>query len=363
MIITRILFSILLCAALAVVHSLTASRSAAQRLFSPRSKLGKMTGSTPLKKFQFVALDLDGTLLNSEHKVSPSTIKYIQRLDALGFGVMVATGRSLNTAYETILALNLPHPIPVVCSNGARGVMCKPRELSADENPDDLPLNSRVTWEPLFDTPVPEPVARRSITLAKEMGFVSQYYVGDEIYADPTTESHYAHVEMYKDLTGAKTKCVDNMITEVLEQNAMPSKQVVLFHKEEQDGAMLKFEETLSSSEFKTDDGSSPTLVRGSFGWFLEVLHPHVNKGNGLKRMCADHLKIPLDAVVAFGDGDNDAEFLEMAGWGVAMNNARPIIKEVADQIIEFTNNDEGVLKTLQSFEEAGQLVFSEANA
>ncbi|KAL7555581.1 hypothetical protein ACA910_016189 [Epithemia clementina (nom. ined.)] len=314
------------------------------------------------KRFRYVAVDLDGTLLNSEHKVSPRTIEYIQQLDAKGFGIMVATGRSLNTVYETILALDLPNPIPVVCSNGARGVMCKPRELpssSSDESIQDFPLSCRVESEPLFDTPVPEPVARRSITLSKEMGFMSQFYVGDEIYADPTNESHYKHVEMYKELTGAKTICVDNMITEVLERYDLPSKQVVLFHKEQQDGAMLKFEETLSAPEFRAEDGSPPTLVRGSFGWFLEVLHPHVNKGNGLKRMCTEHLNIDLDSVVAFGDGDNDAEFLQMAGWGVAMKNARPIVKQVADQTIDFTNNEDGVRKTLESMESSGQLIFA----
>ena len=313
------------------------------------------------KRFRFVALDLDGTLLNSEHKVSPGTIEYIHRLDAMGFGVMVATGRSLNTVYDTVLALNLPNPIPVVCSNGARGVMCQP--TPSDECPNDGDSSSKVTWTTLFDTPVPEPVARRSIELATELGFVSQYYVGDDIYANPTTEEHRSLVELYKDMTGAKTKCVDNMVAEVLEKHPLPSKQLVLFNEKEQDQTMVKFAEALNGPEFLTDDGRPPTLVRGSFGWFLEVLHPDVNKGNGLKRICQDHLKIGLESVVAFGDGDNDKEFIQFAGWGVAMSNARPIIKDVADQIIDFNNNEEGVLKTLQSMESDGLLVFPETKS
>jgi len=302
-------------------------------------------------KYQFVALDLDGTLLNSNHSVSEATIEYIQKLDAQGFGIMVATGRALATVYETILALNLPHPIPVVCSNGARGVLCQPDESEP----------SKVATIPLFEVPVPEPVARRTISLAKELGFLSQYYTRDEIFADPSNEVDYRYVDLYKELTGSKTECVDDMM-KILEANSLPSKQLVLFPNEDQDRAMLQFEETLGEPEFLIE-GKRATIVRGNLGWFLEVLHPDVCKGNGLERMCRTaQVNVPLETVVAFGDGDNDYEFLQMAGLGVGMKNCRPVIKEIADQVIEWTNDEDGVRRTLESLEQSGQLRLPKAN-
>jgi len=298
-------------------------------------------------KFRYVALDLDRTLLNSQHQVSEKTIEYIRKLDANGFGIMVATGRSLSTVYETILALNLPHALPVICSNGALGVLCQPDESKPN----------KVAVTPLFDVPVPEPVARRTITLAKEIGFMSQYYVGDDIYADPTTEKDHLHVQKYKDLTGANTICVENLLN-VLESNKLPTKQLVLFPKEDQDEVMVKFEDAFCDPQLLIDNAKA-TLVRGSLGWFIEVLHPQVCKGNGLKRMCENHLSIDIESVVAFGDGDNDIEFLQMAGLGIAMGNSRAVVKEIADQVLDLTNDDDGVMQTLESMEHSGQLLLA----
>ena len=51
---------------------------------------------------------------------------------------------------------------------------------------------------------------------------------------------------------------------------------------------------------------------------------------------------LSLEEVIAFGDGDNDIEFLQLAGRGVAMQNARHTLKAVADEITEFSNDEVG---------------------
>lgn len=55
--------------------------------------------------------------------------------------------------------------------------------------------------------------------------------------------------------------------------------------------------------------------------------------------------------VVAFGDGENDKEFLEVAGLGVAMSNARPLAKLAADEINPWTNDEDGVARYLGQME------------
>ena len=93
----------------------------------------------------------------------------------------------------------------------------------------------------------------------------------------------------------------------------------------------------------------------GTPPWFIEVLNPETNKGVGLQKL-AEALHIPLDAVVAFGDGDNDIQFVESAGLGVAMKNARPTLKAVADEVTERAHGNDGVAHKLMELEARGAL-------
>jgi hydroxymethylpyrimidine pyrophosphatase-like HAD family hydrolase len=90
---------------------------------------------------------------------------------------------------------------------------------------------------------------------------------------------------------------------------------------------------------------SDAHLVRGNF--FFEILHPAVNKGAGLRGLC-EKLQIPLSEVVAMGDGDNDAEFLAVAGQGIAMINGTPMAKRAASRISERSNHENGVAHELR---------------
>ena len=86
-----------------------------------------------------------------------------------------------------------------------------------------------------------------------------------------------------------------------------------------------------------------------------EVLHPDVNKGAGLARLCAA-LDVPPARVVAFGDGDNDLEFLATAGLGLAMANARENVKAAADGVTARSNDDDGVAFELARLQREGLL-------
>lgn len=295
-------------------------------------------------KFRMVALDLDGTLLQSNHKLSDETCEYLRYLDQKGFTIIIATGRAACTVNEHIAKLNFPHPLPVVCSNGARGLMCS---VQADQ---------QVSYQQIFYNPVPEKTAGAVIQTAKDLGYVSQYYVGEKVYANPRKPEHFKLTEQYRELTGSDTIYISDDF-EAAMKKGLPSKQLVLCQNDQQDDMIESFEKTLNTEDFLID-GKAPHIVRGSLGWFLEILHPEVNKGGGLKCMC-NHLGIPLSNVVAFGDGDNDLEFIKMAGCGVAMKNARDILRAVADEVINFTNDEEGVVKTLQRLENNGNLTFT----
>ena len=71
--------------------------------------------------------------------------------------------------------------------------------------------------------------------------------------------------------------------------------------------------------------------------------------------MC-DWLGVGCDEVVALGDGDNDIEFLQAAGLGLAMKNARDVLKEVAAGVTERTNDEDGVAHELRRLRSEGLL-------
>ncbi|MDO4175469.1 MAG: HAD family hydrolase [Eubacteriales bacterium] len=78
-----------------------------------------------------------------------------------------------------------------------------------------------------------------------------------------------------------------------------------------------------------------------------EVSDFRINKGTGLQTVCAHYRKTPDDCI-AFGDSMNDAEILQAAGLGIAMGNAEPRVKELADDICGSCKED-GVAKALAS--------------
>lgn len=303
------------------------------------------SSSPTTKGYRMVALDLDGTLLNSQHQLSEGTKTYLRQLDQKGFTIIIATGRALCSVYETIASLNLPRPIPVVCSNGAEGYLCSTNEHG-----------QVIDKKQLFSTPVPQVVAQRTLELSKELGFVTQYYVGDDIYADPREPHHLELTNLYRKLTGSETIYIQDDFESALLQG-LPSKQLVLCPHKEQDTMIQAFEQELAKDVFLIN-GNRAHIIRGNLGWFLEVLHPDVCKGSGLQKMCQHHLKIPLEECIAFGDGDNDQEFLQVAGKGIAMKNAVTVTKAVADEVIDLSNDQDGVVKTLETLEKQGCLVF-----
>jgi 5-amino-6-(5-phospho-D-ribitylamino)uracil phosphatase len=81
-----------------------------------------------------------------------------------------------------------------------------------------------------------------------------------------------------------------------------------------------------------------------------------MSKGQGLLDMCK-LMNIDAREVVAFGDGNNDKEFLEFAGLGVAMKNAGELAKSVAGEITDFTNDEDGVAVHLEILESRGLFV------
>jgi len=79
----------------------------------------------------------------------------------------------------------------------------------------------------------------------------------------------------------------------------------------------------------------------------IEFLSPGINKGQSLARLCQESLGLALEDVIAFGDNHNDKEMLTLVGEGVAMKNAKEDVKAIANRVLEWTNDEDGVAREL----------------
>ncbi|KAL3941509.1 MAG: hypothetical protein SGBAC_004155 [Bacillariaceae sp.] len=290
------------------------------------------------KRYRMVALDLDGTLLSSTGTVADVQAEYLRGLSEKGFHVCIATGRSIAGTYVAAEKLQIPR-LPIVCSNGSRGFFWS--RGSASDSP---------IMEEQFHFQVPKDIVQRALNLANKHGFCLQYYYKDSVCANQKSEIHYNCTQKYTDLTGVRIQHIDDDYKEMLEKNQLPSKLLLLF-----DSVDHRKAHDVTYGEFAPSEAS---IVRGNWTWFLEILNANSNKGVGLQHMCKK-LNVPLEEVIAIGDGCNDIEFLQMAGLGVTVQNAEAEVKEIADINLEFTNDDHGPMRILQELERKGELVFA----
>ena len=101
------------------------------------------------------------------------------------------------------------------------------------------------------------------------------------------------------------------------------------------------------SQAFNRDFDGNLVAVPSGFG-AIDFIQKGMHKAWGLKQLL-NHWDLSENNVMAFGDGDNDLELLQMAGRSYAMENASPAILQVADQIAPH-HKDQGVLTVLEDY-------------
>mmetsp|Transcript_4111 Transcript_4111/g.6366 ORF Transcript_4111/g.6366 Transcript_4111/m.6366 type:complete len:326 (-) Transcript_4111:37-1014(-) len=286
------------------------------------------------RQFRAIALDLDGTTLNSSHNLSTKTVSTLRRLNAKGVSVFIATGRSTNSVIPHIDALCLPQrTVPAVCFNGACVV-----DISTSIGVESM----------IYDSPIPRTSSDALLHFAADIGVVAQYYIGStgQIYACPQNASHQALLDQYAEFTGKPQTIVESYET----AKAIAPAAKILLMTEDADSLVEAAKKYFPDNMFHIIYGS-PTP------FFIEFLAPNTCKGNGLLQLC-NHYHVPLEAVVAFGDGENDIEFLQYAGLGVAMNNAKYRTKQAADVVMEWSNDEDGVARFLDMLDREDAFTF-----
>ena len=201
---------------------------------------------------------------------------------------------------------------PVVCYQGA--VVAEPQSGK---------------W--LRHVPIPLDLAREAIAALHGEGFGMNCYVDDELYVAEITRG----ARQYADFQHILLHRVGDLLAWL---DKPPTKLVVI-----DDPLVLDGLEERMKGRF---DGR--LYISKSLPYFLEFAAPSVTKAAGLDFL-SERLGFSSQRTVAFGDGENDIELVEWAGYGVAVANAHDRVKTLADFVCPPVD-EEGVAQVLEAY-------------
>ena len=259
-----------------------------------------------------IGLDLDGTLLNKKSKITFKTKNYIKKLSRKGHIVVLATGRPLRAMKKYYDQLGLKTPI--VCYNGGHIL-----------NP--------------FDNEFEE--VKHSFSKDEILSIINNVGLDkiDNIMCELDNK-----VWVYKE---------DKKLQYILWQNNLDLKYGDLNNTLNEDPiTFLTFStHPECKKRLKEEVRKYPHLKyrfwHGYLDNFSEIFNKKISKYNSLKHI-AKYYKIPLNNIIAFGDGDNDVDMLSKANYGFAMKNAKDEVKKKAKYITTKDNIHNGVIHELK---------------
>ena len=239
----------------------------------------------------------------------PRTRAAIASARAAGVRTLLVTGRMFRAARPYALEAGISDPL--VCYQGA--------------------VVAEVSGRFLRHEPIPLELAREAVAAVEAEGFPLNVYVDDELYvARETKES-----EAYARFQHLPVHPVGPLL-DWLQQP--PTKLVSVGDPELLDGLERRLKGYF--------DGR--LHISKSLPHFLEFASPEVTKGSGLAFL-AEHLGFGPEETIAFGDGENDIELLEWAGYAVAVENAHDRVIALADLVCPHVEQ-EGVAQVIEAF-------------
>lgn len=257
---------------------------------------------------KLISIDLDGTLLDNQGRVSRYTAEVISKVKRQGHKVVIATGRHVCSALPIAEQLHLTDAL--VCFNGALVINLKnrkPKVAHAFMNHDVYHLSK----------------------LVSDWGY-SYYTATEDRYH---VEAKYEH--LIEDFSGRgiepqRIRHIEDVIDPIF-------KMTIVGSEKEVDQVERFIYPTVSTLQ----------VIR-SGETAIDIVSPQATKGSAVAWL-ADHYQIARKDIIAFGNYNNDISMLQYAGIGVAMENAPSHVIDQADHVC-LSNEDHGVARYLEEY-------------
>lgn len=277
-------------------------------------------------KIKLIALDLDGTLLDSNGVISNKTCDAIKKAIKRGIEIVPATGRNIGLICEEIKAIDGIRY--AITSNGAAVIDIREERV-------------------IFSNFINLDILKRIIDLIKN------YPIVIELYADG-----YAYVDRDVFDNPEKYNLNENQI-HLMSYNHILIDNFFNLIDESRDTNWIKCVEKINIPFLNEDikkkvvknlsDEVNEIKITSSGKDNLEINISSANKGNGLEKL-VNILGIRLEEVAAIGDNNNDIEMIEKSGFGIAMGNAIDEMKNKAGYVTVDNDKDgaaEAIIKIL----------------
>lgn len=272
-----------------------------------------------MKKIRLIAVDMDGTLLNHEGKLTERTISAAKAAMEKGAKFVLSSGRMPGALKAFARELNVN--APAVCFNGGAAV-------------------DVFTDEVYYQTPVPMALAKDIAETAESMNlyihaFINGGYIAPE-YNEKTAN--------YEKLTTIKATVVNDKVSKHLTEE--PMKILVIDTPEGAEKVLPVLQEKFSGR----------ASIMRSQKHLIECVDKNTSKAGALEHLIRA-LGIDKEETVAFGDGQNDLEMLKWAHESYVMENASDAVKNACDRFrIAPSNREDGVAQVIELLIKEGRI-------
>lgn len=268
---------------------------------------------------KLIALDLDGTLLTTDKRITARTRAAIEECEKRGIEIVPATGRAMRAVPAEIL--ELPGVRYGIFTNGASVWDIREEKSIAAQY---------IDWQ----------------TALKAIEILERYPMLYDLYIEGRGICEAQFLERLEEFGVPPENC------RIIRSSRQPVPNLIAYLKEFHPPVQkinLIFREKAVKAEVRRELSQIDALsVTSSLPWNLEVNAQGATKGGGLERLRA-HLNISREETMAFGDGENDLPMLQAAGLGIAMENGADFLKKQAG-IITLTNDRDGVAAAIEQY-------------
>lgn len=263
------------------------------------------TNTMDSSNIKLIAVDLDGTLLNSSNQVSNASIGTLRKLYQQGIEIVLASGRP----YESIVPIAKKIGItgPIISANGAL-IMSGNKEILSEC----LQL----------------PISLDIIAYGLEKSYAMSVY-----YKGGITTNSKMLVGMHRSLEGLRA----NFSTDLATKKPI-YKMIYADNPARISEAYYELKERFGQKMYLTQSDDI----------FLDFMNINVSKGNAL-RLIMNQMDINSDQVITFGNSYNDISMFKNSKISVAMQNASEVVKSEAS-VVTLSNDSDGVARFLESY-------------
>ena len=288
--------------------------------------------------YKLVAIDLDGTMLNTYGEVTESTKRILKETMKKGCEVVIASGRTIDSIQA--IADEIATKKYMIAGNGSIVYDISKKNIIYEKYiPKSKALNIIKICE---DNSITYSVYTNKTIIANSLKYNILYYYKQNLKKQPNKKTSITLVESIYDY-------VKNIEDEKVMKIFICDSTESIFNAILRKIGELEDIEILDVSHMSRkviSNGSEEVPIEY---FYTEITEKNVDKWYALEFLI-NKLNIEKKEVMAIGDNVNDRKMIEQAGLGIAMKNSTPKITEVANYVTDFDNNNDGAARAIEKF-------------